>query len=342
MKVDAGLFASDLRRVPERARELEAEGCWNGLATGEIGNDPFFPLLLAAEHTQRLELATSIAVAFARNPMTLANIGHDLNAYSKGRFILGLGSQIEAHIRKRFSMPWSQPAPRMREFIQALHAIWDSWYDGKPLKFRGDFYSHTLMTPMFDPVKGDEAMRAVGRPRVFLSAVGPKMTEVAGEVADGLVAHGFTTERYLKEATLPALERGLARAGRKREDVEVSCPVFVIAGRDENEFAAQRKASAMQIAFYASTPAYRPVLELHGWGELQTELNRLSKLGKWAEMGEAISDDILEAFAIVSEPDRVAESIKARIGGSVDRLLCTFSISDPETMIEQVSALAAT
>ena len=193
--------------MPARARELEAAG-YDGAVSAEISSDPFLPLLLAAEHSERLELMTSIAVAFARNPMLLAQMGHDLNAYSKGRFILGLGSQIRPHITKRFSMPWSHPAARMRELILAMRAIWDCWYGGKPLQFRGEFYTHTLMTPMFTPTN-----TKYGAPRVFLAAVGPLMTEAAGEVADGLIAHAFTTERYLREVTLPAVERGLASAG---------------------------------------------------------------------------------------------------------------------------------
>ena len=184
MKIDAGLMGS-LEEVPKKARELEAQG-FDGLVTAEMSSDPFLPLLLAAEHSERIELMTSIAVAFSRNPMILANLSNDLQAYSKGRFLLGIGSQIAPHITRRFSMPWSHPAARMREYIQAMRAIWDCWYHGAPLDFRGDFYSHTLMTPMFTPTNTQH-----GPPRVFLAAVGPRMTEVAGEVADGLIAHAF-------------------------------------------------------------------------------------------------------------------------------------------------------
>src|SRR5688572_4066144 len=250
MKVDGALITTQLADVPARALALEAAG-YDGGISAEIASDPFLPLALAAEHTQRLELITSIAVAFARNPMLLANIGHDLNAYSKGRFILGLGSQIRPHIQKRFSMPWSKPAARMREFILAMRAVWDCWYNGKPLDFRGEFYTHTLMTPMFVP-----ANTRHGAPRVFLAAVGPRMTEVAGEVADGMIAHAFTTERYVREVTLPALERGLARAGKRRESFQLTCPVFVVTGRDEKSHAASRSAVCKQISFYGSTPAY--------------------------------------------------------------------------------------
>jgi probable F420-dependent oxidoreductase len=318
MKVDGGLMVTDLASVPARARELEAAG-YDGAVSAEISSDPFLPLLLAAEHTQRLELMTSIAVAFARNPMLLAQLGHDLNAYSKGRFILGLGSQIKPHITKRFSMPWSHPAARMRELILAMRAVWDCWYTGKPLAFRGEFYTHTLMTPMFTPANTKH-----GAPRVFLAAVGPLMTEVAGEVADGLIAHGFTTERYLREVTLPAVERGLAKAGRARDGFAVTCPVFVVTGADERAWQASRAGVCKQIAFYGSTPAYRGVLELHDWGPLQSELNRLSKLGQWDAMGSLIDDDILDAFAIVAPPDQVAAKLKQRYAGAIDRVLCTF------------------
>ncbi len=334
MKVDGGIFASGLNRVPDRAREMEAQGCWNGLTTGELGNDPFFPLLLAAEHTQRIELATSIAVAFARNPMTLASIGHDLNAYSKGRFVLGLGSQIKPHITKRFSMPWSHPAARMREMILAMRAIWDSWYEGTRLDFRGDFYTHTLMTPFFTPTNVEH-----GPPKVFLAAVGPLMSEVAGEVADGIICHAATTEKYVREVTQPAIERGLAKAGRRREDFEVKCPIFVVSGDTEEQMAGSRQKIKQQIGFYGSTPAYRSVLELHGWGELQGELNAMSKRGQWVEMGETISDDMLDTFAVQAEsPEEIAAGVITRFGDVLDRTSCAYADSSPESEKRLVAA----
>ena len=215
MKIDGGLVINDLATVPERVRTLEAAG-YDAVVSAELANDPFLPLALAAEHSERVKLQTSIAVAFARNPMTLAQTAHDLNAFSKGRMMLGLGSQIRPHITKRFSMPWDKPASRMRELILAMRAIWDCWYEGKQLDFRGDFYTHTLMTPMFTP----RELR-YGAPPVFLAAVGPRMTEVAGEVADGLIAHGFTTDAYLREVTLPRIKAGLAKSGRTLDDFEV-------------------------------------------------------------------------------------------------------------------------
>ncbi len=324
MKIDGGLSINELSKVPARAQALEAAG-YDGVVSAEISSDPFLPLALAAEHTERVDLLTSIAVAFARNPMQTAQVAHDLNAYSKGRMILGLGSQIRPHITRRFSMPWDKPASRMREFIQAMRAIWDCWYEGKQLDFRGEFYTHTLMTPMFVPVQ-----LAHGAPRVYLAAVGPKMTEVAAETADGLIAHAFTTEKYMREVTLPAIERGLAASGRSRADFEVDCPLFVVSGKTEEEFAANKTATRAQIAFYGSTPAYKPVLACHGWGELQTELNQMSKQGLWKEMGERIDDDILNAFAVVGEPESILPALKERCRGTIDRLLCTFSFMGDE------------
>jgi probable F420-dependent oxidoreductase len=309
-------MAPTLAEIGQRAQQLEALG-YDGLMTAETVHDPFLPLAIAAEHTERIALATGIAVAFARTPMVTAYTANDLQVQSRGRFILGLGSQIKPHIEKRFSMPWSHPAPRMREYILAMRAIWNAWNTGERLDFRGDFYTHTLMTPFFAPPPNPH-----GAPRVHLAAVGELMTEVAGEVADGIIIHGFTTERYVKEVTLPAVERGLAKAGRDRSTFEVSGPLFVVTGRDERELQRASKGTRQQIAFYGSTPAYRGVLELHGWGDLQTELNSLSKRGAWAEMGDLIDDEILETFAVVAEPEAIGAALKSRYGGIVDR--CSF------------------
>ncbi len=321
MKVDSALLSEELASVPQRVREIEAAG-YDGVVSSEIANDPFLQLALAAEHSERLDLLTSIVVAFARNPMLVAQSGHDLNVFSKGRVTLGLGSQIRPHITRRFSMPWDKPASRMREFVLAMRAIWDCWYEGNPLDFRGEFYTHTLMTPNFTP-----SDRTYGPPRVSLAAVGPRMTEVAGEVADGLIAHGFTTAAYLREVTLPALERGLALSGRSRAGVEISCPVFVVTGDDERTFQARREALREQVAFYASTPDYRGVLAVHGWEALQPELTQLSKDGRWGEMATRIDDEMLETFAVVAEPDDVPARLRERFGGMVDRLMCTFPVA---------------
>lgn len=316
MKIDGGL-GSDLHKVGNQAKDLEAAG-YSGAWTAETSHDPFFPCLLAAEHTSTLEVGTSIAVAFARNPMNLANIGWDLQSYSKGRFILGLGSQIKPHITKRFSMEWSHPAARMREMVLAIRAIWDTWLNGTKLDFRGDFYKHTLMTPFFTPDAAD--ISEYGVPKIFLAGVGELMTEVAGETCDGFFCHGFTTERYLREVTIPALERGRAKVGKTLEGFEILGPSFVVTGNDEDELAKAAAGTRQQIAFYGSTPAYRPVLELHGWGELQDELNALSKQGKWVEMGDAIDDEVLNTFAVVGEPESIASELHGRYGDVIERL----------------------
>ncbi len=312
MRIDRTLGV-DPAGVVECAVEAEAAG-YGGLWSAETAHDPFLPLVLAAEHTERIQVGTGIAVAFARNPMTLATTANDLQTMTRGRFMLGLGSQIKPHIEKRFSMPWSHPAPRMRELILAVRAIWASWAGGSRLAFRGEFYRHTLMTPMFDP-----GPNPFGNPPVFLAAVGERMTEVAGEVADGLLAHGFTTERYLREITLPALERGLARSGRSRSAVEISLPGMVVTGMDEASFEAAIVATRKQLAFYGSTPAYRPVLDLHGWGDLHDDLHTLSRRGAWDEMTDLIDDDVLAAFAVVGTLDDVAGLVRTRFGDVVDR-----------------------
>ncbi len=312
MLVD-GTIGFDPSGVVAQAAAAEAAG-YDGIWSAEVNHDPFLPLVLAAEHTERIQVGTGIAVAFARNPMTVAATANDLQTLSEGRFLLGLGSQIKPHIEKRFSMPWSHPAPRMREFILAVRAIWASWADGSRLAFRGEYYRHVLMTPMFDP-----GPNPWGNPPIFLAGVGSLMTQTAGEVADGLLVHAFTTERYLREVTLPAVERGLAAGGRDRSAFQLSFPGMVVTGVDEESMAASAAATRKQLAFYGSTPAYRPVLELHGWGDLQTELNTLSKRGAWDDMTGLIDDDILRTFAVVGELDTIGTRVAARFGGLVDR-----------------------
>jgi probable F420-dependent oxidoreductase len=268
----------------------------------EVSHDPFPVLAMAANATEKIQLGTAITVAFARNPMSMALVANDLQLYSEGRFLLGVGSQVKAHITKRFSMPWSAPAARMKEFIRAMRAIWDTWATGERLRFDGEFYRHTLMTPFFDP-----GPNPFGNPPVILAGVGPQMTRVAGEVADGFFLHGFTTPRYLREVTLPALRAGRSVAGKDDLDGFEMCGMpFIVTGVDEQQRKAADTATRKQIAFYGSTPAYRPVLDLHGWGDLSTELNRLSKLGEWDEMGRLITDDMVNEIAIVASPDEVA------------------------------------
>jgi probable F420-dependent oxidoreductase len=312
MKIDGGI-GFDPSGIAAQAIKAEESG-YDGVWSAETNHDPFLPIAVGAAATEKLEFGTGIAVAFARNPMTLAVLANDLQLLSKGRFMLGMGSQIKPHITKRFSMPWSHPAPRMRELILAIRAIWKTWETGEPLAFRGEFYTHTLMTPFFNP-----GPNPFGNPKILLAAVGELMTEVAGEVGDGFLVHGFSTERYVREVSLPALERGAAKAGKTRRDLTVSYPGFVVTGPDDKSMAAAAKGVREQIAFYASTPAYRPVLELHGWGDLQPELNTLSKRGEWEKMGERIDDDILNAFAVVAPLDEVAAEVRRRFGDIVDR-----------------------
>ena len=316
MKIDSMLLGSitDAGRTASGLEEAGYSGAW----TVEGPHDPFLPLAVAAADTSRIELGTAIAVAFARNPMLLANIGWDLQTLSQGRFVLGLGSQIKPHIVKRFSMEWSKPAARMREMVQAVRAIWDAWLHGTRLRFEGEFYQHTLMTPMFAPKAID--LGDSGPPPICLAGVGPLMTEVAGEVCDGFLCHPFTTEKYLREVTLPALERGRAQAGASMDGYEIAGPSFVVTGETDEEMERSAAATRQQIAFYGSTPAYRPVLEIHGWGDLQPELNALSKRGQWVEMGTLIDDEILNALAVVAPPEGIAPELGRRYGDVISRI----------------------
>jgi probable F420-dependent oxidoreductase len=314
--LDAALLSTGIDDVPTTARGLEARG-YAGVWASEADHDPFLPLLSAGQATSRLQVGTAIAVAFARSPMTLAMTAHDLQRYTRGRFVLGLGSQVKPHVERRFSMPWSPPVERMREYVAALRAIWAAWQIGTRLRFDGQHYRHTLMTPMFSP-----AAHEWGAPPVHLAAVGPGMTRLAGEVADGLLAHGFTTARYLRERTLPALREGLTTSGRSRDRVTISLPGFVVTGRTEEERAAAAGAVKGTIAFYGSTPAYRPVLELHGWSALADELHALSvgrREDKWTAMRDLVDDEVLGTFAVVGEPEELGPLVQERFAGLVDR-----------------------
>jgi probable F420-dependent oxidoreductase len=313
MKLDTTLDGP-LRQAGDEAAQAQQDG-YDGIWTTEISHEPFFPLLLAADRTETISVGTGIAVAFARNPMTTAYAAWDLQAQSGGRFLLGLGSQIKPHVERRFSMPWGQPAARMKEYVSALQAIWASWQHGSRLDFSGDFYTHTLMTPFFDPGPLES-----GAPHVLIAAVGEGMTRVAGEVADGMLVHGFTTERYLREVTLPLLEEGLRSRARDRETFSVTYPALVATGHTEEQMAVAVAGTRKQIAFYGSTPAYRATLDLHGWGDLQPELHALSKQNRWDEMRGLIDDEVLHTFAIVAAPDDVATIMRKRFDGVVDRI----------------------
>jgi probable F420-dependent oxidoreductase len=317
MKIDTGI-GSNLASIAARAGQAEAAGL-DCLWASETTNDPFLSLALAAEHSERVALGTAITIAFSRNPMSLAYTTNQLQEFSGGRIILGLGSQVRAHIERRFSSEWSRPAARMREFVLALRAIWASFNDGAPLDFQGDFYTHTLMTPLFLP-----RPHQFGAPLVFLAAVGPGMTEVAGEVADGVITHGLSSSRYVREVTVPAIERGLAASGRSRADVEVTCPGFIAVYENDEQEAKARAAMRRQVAFYSSTPAYRPVLDVHGWGDLQPELYACSKRGAWGDMAGLVNDEMVDTFTIIATPDTLAAEVGARYGGVADRITASW------------------
>jgi probable F420-dependent oxidoreductase len=321
----------DARRTFRRLEEIGYDGAFSF----EAKLDPFLPLVLAAENTSTLRLGTAIAIAFARNPMNLANLAHGLQTISGGRFVLGLGSQVRPHIEKRFSMTWSRPAARMREMVLAIKAIFDCWQNGDRLDFRGEFYRHTIMIPAFDP-----GPCPFGPPPILLGGFLPKMIGVAGEVADGFIAHPFNSRKSLLENALPDLERGLARAERQRKNFEIICATLVVTADDERAMAESRLAARKQIAFYGSTPAYRATLECHGWSALHDELNRLSKLGRWDDMTELIDDEILETIAVVGARNEIAARLRARLDGIADGVSLTHNrYPDPENWANVVADL---
>lgn len=325
MHVSMTVPTEDLRAVRTIYPELEAIG-YDRAFSFEAKHDPFVPLAVAGEHTARIELGTAIAIAFARTPMTLANTAWDLQTVTGGRFALGLGTQVRPHVVERFGMPWSQPAARMRELVLAIRAIWDCWEHGTPLDVRGEFYTHTRMIPAFDP-----GPNPFGRPPVLTAGVGPRMTEVAGEVADGFLVHPLNTRRSLEELTVPAIARGAARAGRDQSAVELVCVTIVVTGRDDEQYRRSYEAVRRQLAFYGSTPAYAPVLELEGYGDLHPELKALARDGRWDDMAGLVDDDLVERVAVCGEPSTIAPAIRSRIDGISDRVsLVNNRAPDPE------------
>jgi probable F420-dependent oxidoreductase len=328
VKLDCMLTDVPLARIAERTRLLEDLG-YAGLFTDENRADPFLPLALAAEHTSRVDLGTSIAVALPRSPMQVANVGHDLQRFSGGRAILGLGPQVRPHIEKRFGATWSRPAARMREYVLALQAIWRCWNDGERLEFAGEFYRHTLMTPNFTPEPSPH-----GPPRVWLAAVGPLMTQAAGEVADGVLLHPFTTARFVRDHTVPALRRGQTIADRPAESVVVSGRCFVVTDAASEDWVRRR------IAFYGSTPGYRPVLEAHGWGAAQDELNVLSKQGRWEDMATLVTDEMLDAFAVRGSIAEIPRLVRERWDGLYDRIGLTPAPEEPTAWRDLAVAFA--
>jgi probable F420-dependent oxidoreductase len=313
--IDAGTdMNSTVAQFESTAIDAERRG-YDGVVAPETKHDAFVSVALAARATERIQLSTGIAVAFARNPMATAMSANDIQQLSGGRFTLGLGSQVKAHIEKRFSMPWSNPTRRMEEYVAAVRAIWASWQTGDRLAFRGEFYQHTLMTPFFDP--GPSGFDA---PPIWLAAVGEGMAEVAGRVADGIICHSFTTAKYLAEVTRPAMLRGQLAAGRSDRELDLALPAFVTIGEDAKQLDAASRGTRAQIAFYGSTPAYRAVLELHGWEEAADTLHSMSLRGRWDEMGAVVTDEMLHAFSAVGSVEEVASILRDRFAGIASRL----------------------
>jgi probable F420-dependent oxidoreductase len=316
IQLDTGLGThfTELAQVPQVAREAEALG-FGALWTAETKHDPFLPLVLAAEHTTRLRLGTAVAIAFPRSPMVLANIGWDLAKFSAGRFILGLGTQVKGHNERRFSVPWVPPGPRLRDMILAIRAIWESWQKGTRLHFQSPHYTHTLMTPFFNP-------GPIEHPDVpiFIGGVNPYMCRLAGEVADGLLMHSLNSATYIRDVVVPAITAGLQKSGRSRHTFTLRGTVFPILGETEEEFDLARAAVRQRLAFYASTRTYKVVLEAHGWGDLTDRLHAMAARGEWEAMGQEITDEMLEAFCVMSTPEHLGQALRARFDGLVDRL----------------------
>src|SRR5262245_17515001 len=316
LQLDTGLgthFAG-LGDVARTAREAEEAG-FGALWVPETKHDPFLPVALAAEHSQRIRLGTAVAIAFPRSPMVLAHIGWDLAKFSGGRFILGLGTQVKGHNERRFSVSWTSPGPRLRDLILALRAIWDCWQNGTRLDFRSAHYTHTLMTPFFNP-------GPIEHPHVpiFIGGVNPYMCRLAGEVADGLLMHSLNSVTYIRQVVLPALLEGLHKSGRERSAFTLRGTVFPILGESEEELELARAAVRQRIAFYASTRTYKVVLEAHGWGDLTDRLHGMAARGEWEAMGREITDEMLEAFCVTSTPDMLGRVLRERFDGLVDRL----------------------
>ena len=321
MKLDSGFFSPTLADAGAAAQKAEDIG-FDALWTAETSHDPFFPLVLAAQHTKKIKLGTAIAVAFPRSPMVLAQIAWDLQAHSHGRFILGLGTQVRGHNERRFGIKWEHPGPKLREMIQMIHAIWDCWQNNSRPSFVGQFYNFTLMTPFFNP-----GPISYPRPQIYIAGVNEYMCRLAGELCDGFHVHPFHSIKYLDEVTLPNIKKGLDKAGRKRGDVALSSTIFVITGRNDGEIEAAKGPVRQQISFYASTPAYAGVLECHGWGDTARRLTELSKRGAWADMANEITDDMLEVYAVTAKQDDIVDTIKQRYEGYLDRLAFYFAPS---------------
>lgn len=314
MRVFTTVPQGDLKKVPDAARAAEAEG-HDGIVTMENQHEPFLALAVAGAVTDKVELHTSVAIAFARTPMAVAEVGWDLAGSTGGRFVVGLGSQVRAHNERRFSVAWTPPAPRMREYVQVLRAIWDCWKTGAKPAYEGQHYRFTLMTPNFTPPQ-----IACPPPAITIAAVGPAMLKVAAEECDGVKLHGFCTRKYLTDEIMPRIEAGLAKAGRTRAQYEISGGGFLATGPDDAAVAERFEWVRQRVAFYGSTPAYYPVLAVHGLEDLGLKLNAMVRQGKWSEMAKEVPDDVAHLFAAVGRHDQIVGAITARFGGLADAL----------------------
>ena len=316
MKLDAGLAVEgkhlpDIDEVAKAAEDLGFAGLW----TSETKHDSFLPLAVAATGTERLSLGNSVAIAFSRSPMVTAQLAWDLQDLSNGRFILGLGTQVKAHITRRFSMPWDKPAARLKDYVLALRAIWGSFQNEGSLKYEGKFYQHTLMTPFFNPGPIDHPEIPI-----YIAGVNTRLARLAGELCDGFHVHPFHTPEYVRQVVEPAVKEGAEAEGRAPSDVELATSVFVITGDSGEAIEQQREKMRAQAAFYASTPTYRTVLDVHGWGEVGERLGGLAREKKWDEMPKQITDEMLHAFAVEAAPDEVGPALVERYEGLLDRV----------------------
>jgi probable F420-dependent oxidoreductase len=320
MKFDASLLVHDLGRMPALARFADESG-FDGIWTFETAHESFLPLVLAAEHSRRLSLGTSIAVAFARSPTILAHIAWDLARFSQGRFILGLGTQVKGHNERRFGVKWEKPVDKMREVILAVRAFWDSWQNQTRLNFQGEFFKLTLMTPFFSP-----APHEYHRIPIFIAGVNPRMCQLGGELCDGFHVHPLHTERYLREAVLTNIEQGLAKAGRGREAIELSSSIFVIPADDSMQAAKYEAEVRRQISFYASTPPYRPVFDLEGWGDVADQLQLMAARGRWNEMPSLITEEMLDCLAVRGTWAELPDKVLKKYTGLLDRVNYYFPV----------------
>ena len=336
MKVGSRLDGRTPQQIAESARRAERLG-FDTYSSSETNHNPFLPLAIAAEHTERVDLRTSIALAFARSPMDVAYIAWDLQAMSNGRFTLGLGSQVRGHIVRRFGMNWSAPAPRMREYIQALRHIWNAWQTQEPVRFHGDHFDFNLMPPFFNP-------GPIEKPdvKVYVSAVNPYMLRVAGEVCDGVLLHGFCTPKYTRDVIIPNLEIGAKRSGRSLDDFEINAGGFIITGATEEEVESKKAGVKGQISFYASTRSYESVMSTHGWEDTAARLYRMSVDNRWGEMPGQITDDMLETFAVIGTHDEIVDKLKEAHGDyatSISFDIPTATGEDEEMLAGMVSEL---